>query len=43
MVLAFYTTASWATDRASIIQYAASLKGLKKAELKTALYNIMKE
>lgn len=40
-VLVLLATTAWATDRATITQYAASLKGLKKAELKTALYNIM--
>lgn len=40
--LSLLATLTWASDRATIMQYAASLKGLKKAELKTALYQLMK-
>lgn len=32
-----------AIDRHSLAQYAASLKGLKKEQLKAALYDIMKQ
>ncbi len=41
--LSLLATLTWASDRATIMQYAASLKGLKKAELKTALYQLMKD
>ena len=41
--LSILATLAWASDRATVMQYAASLKGLKKAELKTALWQLMKD
>ena len=41
--LSILATVAWASDRATVMQYAASLKGLKKAELKTALWQLMKD
>ena len=37
-----FSTSANAIDRHSLAQYAASLKGLKKEQLKAALYDIMK-
>ena len=38
-----FSTSANAIDRHSLAQYAASLKGLKKEQLKAALYDIMKQ
>lgn len=38
--LASYTLPGYSIDRASLVSYASSLKGKKKAELKTAIYNL---
>ncbi len=37
-MLATYSLSASAIDRDKLIEYAKSLKGLKKAELKTAIY-----
>jgi len=39
VMMAMFTLPSHAIDRKSLVNYAASLKGMKKAELKTAIYN----
>lgn len=39
VMMAMFTLPSHAIDRKSLVNYAASLKGKKKAELKTAIYN----
>lgn len=39
--LAFLATAAQAIDRQTLAEYAASLNGLKKGDLKTAIYNMM--
>ena len=41
--LVSFSTSANAIDRHSLAQYAASLKGLKKEQLKAALYDIMKQ
>lgn len=41
VLLAFTATTADAITRQKLINYASSLKGLKKAELKTAMYKIM--
>ena len=38
-----FSTSANAIDRHSLAQYAASLKGLKKEQLKAALYDIIRE
>lgn len=43
VLLAFTATTADAITRQKLINYASQLKGLKKAELKTAMYNLMKE